>query len=314
MPGNVIELRNKLIQARGYRLVSVFDTYENTSGTKDVCLCTTESGEHRILRIGEIRPQGFFFEGLEGSVLRIPKIFERVEGDMPYEIEEYIEGKFAYEEDSENEHLGRIADPLLEKLIRTFWEFQDVGQRVPLKNISVLEKFEKHFEKAQSILRSPEQVRAIVDRHHDFWERVYPSKWKFALDNLICTSDGKVAFIDNANVGLRHFGYDLGWLIWPRWIQMRTDLFAKATDQLDYLEHFLREVGRLKPANLVMDEDIGQAFWLTVLLRAVGALFDVANDTRHLANWKLDKAGNEERRVAHVNFLNDIIDGALLRI
>lgn len=314
MLNNIIELRQQLLKQHGLKLIRVFDTFENTSGEKDVSLCTTELGEHRILRIGEIRPQNFFLDGYEGNLLKIPKIFYRLDGDQPYEIEEYIEGRLAYEEDPEGAVGGYIENRLLEKLIITFWEFQVVGRTVALRSIPVLEKFEKHFEKSKHLIVNAERVWSAVNARRSFWEGQHPSKWKFALDNLILTPDGKVVFIDNANVGLRHFAYDLGWLIWPIWIQMQTELFMDPATQIKYLEHFLGEVQRLRPTDLVKDVNIEQAFWLTVLQRAVGALFDLENNTRHLANWKLDLEGDPDRRTRHIGFLNSIIDESLLRI
>jgi len=66
---SILEQKKAVIQQKGLSILSVFDTFEKTSGKKDVSLCKTKDGEKIILRVGEVRPQDFFPNGFTGKHL-----------------------------------------------------------------------------------------------------------------------------------------------------------------------------------------------------------------------------------------------------
>ncbi len=313
---DMVAKREELISTHGFKLLNVFDTFEKTSETKDVFLVEVKSGEKRIIRIGETRPHTFFPNGYMGKYLMIPRIFEIETTGLSYEIEEYIEGTMACDLNGNISQKGEIKQEVLELLINAFWEFQTVGNQVPLTSFSVMEKVEKHFEKAKEFLPNPDEIKALILKQSEFLNTQYPSKWKYALDNLIITKEGKVCFIDNVNVGLRHFGYDLGWLIWPLWLHMKTEYYeTHFDDHLRYLESVKELVKTKKPDDIEFSSfTIDHAFWFVVFERVIGALFDVGNQTRHLAENGIDNQEGRERTEKHVQFLHKLLEYAKVRL
>jgi len=303
---SILEQKKAVIQQKGLSILSVFDTFEKTSGKKDVSLCKTKEGEKIILRVGEVRPQEFFPNGFTGKHLKIPKIFERHLSDIPYELEEYLKGPHVGELDRVSQLQGRISDILLDKLIAAFWEFQQIGQKVPLEKKFKKEKLLDYFNKAKKLIKNPDAVYKVIIDNENFWDGEYPSKWKYSLDNLIMTPDQKIGFIDNAGVGLRYFGYDLGWLIWPQWFYIETDHYSAVSKHIKYLEHFIAKVIKVAPSSFTKQENLEKYCWLVIFERLVGASFDVVNQTVHLSHWGMGPDDPPDRREKHVRFLNGL--------
>jgi hypothetical protein len=206
-----------------------------------------------------------------------------------------------------------VRDEILVKLVDAFWEFQFIARDVGLQKKGDIEAVKKHLASARVLMHNPERIELIIDTYFEYWNEGHPSKWKFATDNLIMLSNGSIGLIDNANVGLRNFGYDLGWLIWPRWVEMDTDQYEDIDGHMRYLDGFLLKVNDAKP-NRVTVEDLDRKFWLMILQRVVGALFDVINNTRHLKEWNLGAEGDAQRTKMHVHFLNRLLDEVVNRI
>ncbi|MBI3120240.1 MAG: hypothetical protein HYZ08_01350 [Candidatus Kerfeldbacteria bacterium] len=288
--------REAILQQHQLRVVQEFDTWQHSEEKKDVVLAKNVQGDHVILRIGETRDPAIFASGFVGTTLVIPQLLYHGQfEDVDYEIEEYIEGTLVCDLD---------ADPL-ELLLKTFWEFQEVAVSQPLKNKNDLEKQQRFLNTARPLLERPDDVNCIFQKHHEFWNGEFPSKWKFARDNLILTPDHHIALIDNANMGLRWFGYDLGWLIWPRWVEMQTYDVEK---EWTYLEGVLACWRSPRPETLDIPKDLAQAFWLNIFARIVGAAYDVANNTSHLVRHDLGSSGEPQRTAAHVAFLNALLE------
>lgn len=304
----VADVRRRLLRQHRLAVIERFDTYGHTSGTKDVMLAALPDGRRAILRIGEARPARFFPAGYQGKYLVIPQVYARRSRGVPWELEEYLPGRLLSEVDRLNVRTGAIAPPLLRRLVGAFWEFQRVGQTIPLKPQFNIEKIFEHLRKAKPLLREPKLVERIILRYRAFWFGRHPSKWKYALDNLMLTPNGKIGFIDNAGVGLRYLGYDLGWLLWPGWITMATSRYANVRAYLAYLNRFEQLARQLAPPRVPVRNGVNRNFlWLTVLERLVGAAFDVANHTRHLAHHGLGPDGPPKRRHWHVTFLNTLL-------
>lgn len=303
----VLKQKKAIIQQKGLTILSVFDTFGKTSGKKDVSLCKTKEGKKIILRVGEVRTQGFFPEGFTGKYLRIPKIFERHLGDIPYELEEYLKGPHVGELDRVSQRQGRISDKLLDKLIAAFWEFQQVGQKVSLEKKFKKEKLFNYFNKAKKLIKNSDNVYKVIIDNENFWGGAHPAKWKYSLDNLIMTPDQKIGFIDNAGVGLRYFGYDLGWLIWPQWFYIETDHYSAVNKHVKYLEHFIVKVVKTAPSNFTKQKNLEKYCWLVIFERLVGALFDMVNQTIHLSHWGMGPDDPPARQEKHVRFLNKLL-------
>ena len=304
---DLVETRSVLCHRENLKVLEVFDTIVKTSGAKDVSLCQTENESKVILRIGEIRPSVFFLDGFEGRYFVVPKIFERQENETPYEIEEYLEGILVGELDKQQAITGEIDTEISKRLIAAFWEFQQVARDIGLEQKFDISMILKHFDQAKPLLKEPELIQRLINQYKTFWEGAFPSKWKFATDNLIVVPDGRIGFIDNAGVGLRYFGYDLGWLLWPRWVEMETGRFNEVDDHFKYLGQFMEQVRDIAPQKVGVIEDFDRKFWLVIFERLVGAIYDVARNVRHLDDWGMGKNGDEERKEKHLAFLNELL-------
>lgn len=309
----IITKRNSIVKQKNYIIVKIFDTLEKTSGEKDVSLCKTPTGNLVILRIGEIHPKNFFPNGYIGKNLVIPKLYESHNKDLAYEIEEYLGDTMVSDIDMKNHLLGKVDDKILKKLIVAFWEFQSVASNIKLKKHGGNKIFIEHLKIATPLLKSPETVKKIFTKNKKFWNELYPSKWKFATDNLLVIPNDKIGFIDNANVGLRYFAYDLGWIIWPRWVEMKTSQFDKIDEHLVYLEKLMKLAKKMKPKHIKID-NFERKFWLMIFQRLVGAIFDVARNVRHLADWNMGPTGNKKRTEKHLYFLNSLLEEVIKKV
>lgn len=177
---------------------------------------------------------------------------------------------------------------------------------------NVQKKIDKHLTKARILMKDFEGVNAIVAQYADFWSDQYPSKWKFAADNLILDAEGRVTFIDNTGVAKRHFGYDFGWTIWPRWVRMSIEALDDVPAHLRYLAEYRQRIVNLKLTNVEILEP--KFFWLMVLERTIGAFYDIANETPHLNQWQSMPGDPAKRREAHVKFLNALQLEVLTRL
>lgn len=313
MKQELVKTRKRIIKEKNFKLLEIFDSLEKTSGEKDVSLCQTPEGQLVILRIGEIHPKSFFPNGYIGKNLVIPKLYESHSQHVIYEIEEFLQGKMICEMDMKNHLLGKVDEKLLNKLFAAFWEFQIIARDIKLKNKSKKQNLLDHFKLASPLLKSPEQIKNIFIKNKKFWNELYPSKWKFATDNLIMLENNKIAFIDNVNAGLRYFGYDLGWIIWPRWVEMKTAKFSQVNEQLDYLNNFLFLVKKTKPKKIKIN-NLDKKFWLMIMDRLIGAIYDVARDVRHLAHWGMGPTDNKTRKEKHLKFLNSLLEEVIKKV
>ncbi|MEK7167361.1 MAG: hypothetical protein AAB732_03030 [Patescibacteria group bacterium] len=296
------ELRLILAQQKEFKVIEIFDTINKTSGEKDVSLCENKNGKKLILRIGEMRPLNFFPNGFKGQHFIIPKIYERQEDKIPYEIEEYLQGKLVSDLDKQQSVTGKIDSQIIKKLLAAFWEFQRVARNINLEQKFEKEKILKHFDKAKSLLDNPQIIQKLIEQYGNFWNASYPSKWKFATDNLIIIPDGRIGFIDNVGAGLRYFGYDLGWLLWPRWVEMETKRFDDVKDHLQYLEQFMKQIRNTAPSQMEFKNFDNKKFWLVIFERLIGNIYDVACNTRHLNDWGMGKDGENKRKEKHLAF------------
>lgn len=313
-PEQILGKRDEIIDRKRLKVLSTFDTFQKTSGKKDVSLCESPEGAQIILRTGEVRPKTFFPNGFRGDYIVIPKIFESSLDKPSYELEEYLDGSLVSDVDKKGSADGQIDLKILDKLLSAFWEFQHIGQSLGLEQKFSIEKIHKRLEKARLFLNNPEVVKTITSENENFWAGTYPSKWKFAPDNLIITKDNKIGFIDNAKVGLRYFGYDLGMLIWPRWVEMKTENYSKVEEHMKYLEKFKNMVLKKRPKGFDIAQNFEKCFWLMIFERLIGAIFDIARDVRHLADWGMGKNDPPERKQKHLKFLNSLLELVIAKL
>lgn len=310
-PEEILAERERVLTENHLTLETVFDTFVKESGAKDVVAAKTQEGSRVIVRLGERRASWFFPEGFSGTSTRIPKLITSGGDRIPFEIEEAIDGTMMIELDRATESVGKLGDATLAKLATAFWEFQPVTAQLPLEPMYSLTNAEKFIAKLD-----PELVPTIVDtaqRHRDFFETLYPSKWKFATDNLILDADGRVAFIDNVKVGKRYFGYDIGWIIWPPWLHMSVEAYADVDGHLAYLDHVKEIFFADIPNDVARPVDLDRAFNLILFERLVGSLFDIVQKTKHLASSGLDSA-HADRLKAHEQFLRIMLEKIIDRL
>ncbi|MBU1177962.1 hypothetical protein KJ903_01965 [Patescibacteria group bacterium] len=302
MKSNIQQYRQKLLAEQQLTVIKEFDTADKENSHKDVTLCQNSAGQQLILRIGETRPLIFFPDGWQGENIYIPTvIFAGKIKKIPYEIEEFVAGPLLSDINNKTAKTGKIQPDLLAKLIASFWEVQEICRKLPLESKFSSQKIEKHFILAQKILSKPNEIEKIMSRNNKFWSKLYPSKWKFALDNLILTANNKIALIDNAKVGLRYFGYDLGWLVWPLWLEMEEKNYKKVAAHISYLEYFCKLVQKKRATSVKPPLDFNYVFWLIIFERIIGAAYDIVNNTKYLK--KLSEQKIEKQR----QFLNSLM-------
>lgn len=310
-PEETLAERERVLAEHNLTLENVFDTFIKESGAKDVVAAKTTEGKRVIVRLGERRASWFFPEGFTGTSVRIPKLITSGGDRIPFEIEEAIDGTMMIELDRATETIGQLSDATLTKLAAAFWEFQSVTASLPLESMYSPANAEKFIAKLD-----PELIPTITDtaqRHRDFFETLYPSKWKFATDNLILGADGRVAFIDNVKVGKRYFGYDIGWIIWPPWLHMSVEAYADVGGHLSYLDHVKEIFFANTPEGIDRPADLDRAFDLIIFERIIGSLFDIANQTKHLASSGLDDAHTDRLR-AHERFLRNMLEKIIIHL
>lgn len=297
--------RERLLAEFKLTVITTFDSSEKTNGLKDVTGCETDNGERVILRIGERRPDWLFPQGFTGETIRFPRQLHAGGTAIPYEIEEWIEGNMLYVGQEEWGQRGQLSPEMQDKLLAAFWESQTILKDFPLEQLFNTDRLRAFFTNAGELV--PSEAKAIIDDNEEFWNGSYPAKWKFASDNLIIDTNGKIVLIDNVKVGARYFGYDLGWVIWPRWIEMATENFSDVDGQLAYLDALKQKLIDSKPAGADAPSDLSRAFDLMLFERLIGSLFDVQQHTRHLTDWGMEGNDGVDRRQAHTVFLQNLL-------
>ena len=246
----IVSLRNKVCKKKNIKILKIFDTNKHEPH-KDVVLGEWDK-KKIVLRTGEHRPLNFFKKGYVGKNLVIPKPYV-INSKLNYEIEEFLEGKQFDNIFPKPKYNKLIIDKEWEEgVIKSFWEFQKIGKRINLKNkINTKEQIEKFYNKAKISLNRKyfDGCDNIIfgEKFSKFWKNPFPSKWKFSPDNLIALGNKKVGFIDLHNVGLRHWGYDLGWQIWPQWFKFSASDYKKANGHFNCIEDFFNVVDEFAP-------------------------------------------------------------------
>lgn len=302
--------RDEILKREGLELVSVFDTNEHEPH-KDVVLVEDEMGRRLVLRIGEHRTPGFLHQGYIGDHFVVPGLVKMVtETQVPYEIEEYLPGRLLFETVPTPTAAQLFPDVIVRKLVQAHWEFQDVarGFRVLEPSWHKQRDLVKFYEKALRYLPrgTKARINAIVndDVRNDFWQSEYPCKWKYSADNLILMPDGKLGFIDLVKVSKRYWGYDLGWVFWPRWHHFHDEEFGEAAEHFVHLRSFFRLVFEEAPEREKKDRILFfTRCWLIVFERCLGALYDMAIQTGHIKT----NIGTGRRAEAYTKFVQNIL-------
>ena len=299
-----VVVRDRLVKERSYKLLRVFDTNEHEPD-KDVCL-VQDAQKKMILRVGEHRPVGFFPQGYDGKHIVIPRLYEHSQ-DPVFELEAYLPAPELVAVDPEISLAHIIRPDLQTKLIDGHWEIQEVFRTQPMPVFDDrVQKFEKHLASALTLLDTKEQqqVKEIFSRHTDFWQPVYPSKWKYADDNILLLEDGRLGLIDLKGVGYRFWGYDLGWIFWPRWLRLSVEQLAEISVYQKTLDAFFQEVyKRALEKEKQNKEQFFRHTQLLVLTRVIGAFYDMAERISHTQKLLKDK----EKTQALMGFLRGLL-------
>lgn len=318
MPLNskIIKQRNKIIKENNFKLLKIFDTNEHEDYKDVVLIYDPKDKKKKVLRVGEHRTKNFLHNGYKGKYLIVPKIYSIITAEHnKYEIEEFVKGELLVNCLSKPTADKPIDDRYLELLIKSFWEFQTIGKKINLPKQEVLtSKVKKHLAYAYKVMDGNKKQRAenlfknkkVINF---FKNSNYPCKWKFAVDNLILTTDSKIGFIDLARVGKRFWGYDLGWIFWPLWFHFPIQEYKKTKEHLNWLENLFKKIDEYKPKN-VKKVDIIFYGYLIILERVIGTMFDVAANISHA-----QKITKKKRKMkAFIKFLNELLELTLDKI
>lgn len=265
-----------------------------------------------VLRVGEHRPRDFFPAGYRGKYFVIPKIY-LINTKLNYEIEEYLSGRLLVEFLPRPHYNELIHSVWLDTVIRAFWEWQSIGRRAKLRPVSSLRKMNEFLLPAKKFIKDKKSVERIVKnrKFKFFWREGHPAKWKFSPDNLLALENGKIGFIDLKGASLRHWGYDLGWLIWPNWFHFGEKDFEQSQAHYNYLRKFFARVYALAPVREKRDKDLFHLRWhLVVFERIIGGLYDVAENITHTRK----SLGTNKRRDLFIDFLNRLLGPVIERL
>ncbi len=298
-----MELRKKLLAELNFTLVRVFDTNEHEQ-EKDVCLVKDSAGQELVLRVCERRPINIYPSGFHGKHIVFPKLVQTSIKPC-YEIEEYIPGTMVEDADAGTTKEHIIRPDILTRLFSAFWEFQEIFASVSLEPKP--SKYEKHLIPALTLLDKTRKtvVNDMVREHLSFFQDTsYPSKWKFSDDNLILMDDGRVGLVDNANIGLRFWGYDIGWLYWSRWFRLTIHEWQNTEVHIKLLENFFEAWWQSRPSSLSLTHDkFMLRAHLGLLTRLIGTLYDIAENISHTKC-----IDTKEKRDAFISFIITILD------
>lgn len=298
---NPIPIRDALLRERGWMLAHVFDTNAHEPH-KDVCLIRTAAGD-AVLRIGERRPEHFFPNGYRGARIVIPRLIESSASPL-FEVEELLPGTLIVDHDPHPTATHIVRPDLLDLLIDGAWEVLEAFATQPLIAQWDREaKLEKHLRVARRLLSDVEQRRidAVLAASAEFWQPTHPAKWKYAVDNTIRMPDGQLGLIDLARVGMYFWGYDLGWIVWPRWFHLPTTVLREPTPHLLALEDFVTRVVARAPTRERQHEGaLRSRMHLVLLERTIGTWYDVAERIPHTRRM----TDNPERQAAFTDFLH----------
>lgn len=285
MPHPAVAQRNTLIAKHNWKLLQVFDTNEHEPD-KDVVLVEV-GGVSQVLRVGEYRRPGFFYEGFIGQYFVVPKILF-TDTAVPYELEEYIPGTMLDSMYTPANPDMMLPEYVINLSIQAFWESQIVfSKQLQLEKSWDFEKtIQKYYATVEKTLNIEQQnffTHIFTDlQFKSFWSDMYPSKWKFSPDNLLITPDDKIAFLDNARAGLRYWGYDLGMFLWSMWFCFDDETLHKTDEYFDFLDVFLEKLWHYKPDEISLTQaELEKRFWMVVCLWSLGALYDIEAKISH---------------------------------
>ena len=298
-----VGVRDRVVEDRGLHVVRIFDTNEHEPD-KDVCLVKDAEGTVLVLRTGEVRTEGVFEDGFVGATLVVPKRITW-SADPAWELEEYLDAP----------ELIALTDvhqsEVEERMVKGFWEMQQAWSDVGLPPAE--QKAIEHAKGALELLTPQEKMRvlAAARKYETFLRGQYPSKWKYSKDNLLWLPNGKLGLIDLPRMGLRHWGYDLGWIYWPEWYTMTPEAWSDVDGYIKRLEKLFALVEAHKPEEVEIGSlVVERMLWLGCLTRIIGGFYDVAQNISHAQEIVAD----EKRREAFLAFLHGLLDHALNKV
>jgi len=208
-----------------------------------------------------------------------------------------------------------INKDILERMIKAHWEFQQVAAEQlegKLEPSWDKEKLNKFFNKGEELIELglKLKVKQVIQQDFDwFWQADYPCKWKFALDNLILTSDKKIGFIDLAKISKRFWGYDLGWVFWPAWHHFDKEELNRSEEHYQVLLDFFQMVYKLAPEDEKQDDKFLMKCHLILFERIIGSFFDFVNNTSHI-----EKNLSKKEKPHYIKFLNHLLKKTLKKL
>lgn len=308
----VINFRNYLLKQYKIKLLKVFDT-NTREFHKDVVMGKWKN-KKVVVRVGEHRTKNFFPKGFKGKYFVVPKIYVWNDKEN-YEIEQFLPGTLFSDLLPKPKYNKLIvSEKWLKIIINAHWEFQNVAKKIKLpEKIDFKDKLIKYHRFAEKLipLKNRQRVRQIVlgRNYKDFWTKAYPSKWKFAPDNLLALPKDKIGFVDLARVGKRHWGYDLGWLFWPQWFHFSKSDFLKVDEHFEHLIKYFNVLLITAPIKERKNQqDFYQKCYLILFERIIGALYDIQAKISHT----LKMSRQQKKQMS--NFLVRLLNLTLAKI
>lgn len=118
--------------------------------------------------------------------------------------------------------------------------------------------------------------------------------------------NGRTGIIDLTHFGLRPRYYDLTFFLWSQWFWTREETLDKPEETWEYMKDFFKKMQRNNPKEFQNEISLKQ-FYLVLLERILGALYDVAITTDHFKRIFKE----EEQKQKLTKFLQKILEHCL---
>ncbi len=323
---NFEEISRQICEKENLEILKILRTL---SGIKQTLLCQREK-DKVVLSIGEQRPP-VFRNGFESEKIVIPRIikqdviltkdFSEAEvTEVPYEIEECLEGEAFTEIWAKREIKGiPLSEDLEEEIIKVYIDLRELFDNLLITK-EFISTFSEWFRrvfwkwitviKAKNLITFQDQDRILgkIADHPDYNKLVQPeiSHGHFAITHFIRMPDGRTGIVDLTHFGLRPRYYDLAFLLWSHWFWMREEILDKPEEIWEYMKNFFKKMQRNSPKEF-QDEISLKQFYLVLLERILGALYDIAITTDHVEQIFKE----EEQRQKLTKFLQKILECCL---
>lgn len=291
-----------------------------------------------IQKATETTPQSYFNEAQSDSIL-FPKeqreeglgrdtIINSIKVDQEkifYEIEEYLEGEIFSKIWMDGSAKGLpLLEDLEQEVVKIYTHSRELLDKLPITKES-LSTFSEWFRrifwrwkeeiKKKGLISSEDQIKILkkISEHPDY-DKLIQGEFAyghFSLTHFIKMLDGRIGLIDLTHAGLRPKYYDLTFFLWTEWFHISEEGLDEIDKTWDYMLSFFHKAIEGRQDKVKTEPYAIKQFYLVLLERALGALYDIAVTTDHVEKIFKDQ---DIRKQKLLKFLQAILGRCLEEI